>query len=229
MNFSINLPESLVQKKGKYLPSTGKPFDYYLVESEQAYFPLVSLGELVRGDILQDFYQDPTAIPVEPATREFIKLIHPRSIDSPFNDKYKIEVSATLVRDFCQGMLKHYTHSKAPDGYYSLTVHGDYPDLVNGFNSTLHRFSVNGNQYKVDTYETIDSDLHEAEYFINGEKTVNINLHEKQTITIEGRQFRVVFTTYQDDKIKKIKELETLLEVSEFYFGPACGISLTRG
>lgn len=221
MNFWIIVYKSDLQDKAPFsrFSNIKEDEDYYFNEQDGYYKFSVDLEQLVRGDIMEDFYENFGEIDFDKTTVYTFQKLKLNCDDSLLRLFPKISLLLETIIDFCNKLILYYENSSDKSCFYTL----EYENL----SATMHRFSADNENYKVDAYDTIDNETDEIELYNYDQKSSQkISLKDKTEITILDHTFNIQKIYFKDKKIERLSKLLSLVEVSKYYKGSSSFIEM---
>jgi hypothetical protein len=215
MKFWVNIYKSDIQDKKSVSSFTDlvEDEDYYFNEKDGYYKFSVDLGELVRGDIIEDLYENILTIELDKTTIYTFQTLNLNNDDSLLRLLPKISLQLNTLIDFSNKLINYYQKTIDNNGFYSLKHEN--------IDATSHRFTANNESYKIDSYNTIDNETDEIELYNYDQKTTQkISVKGKNEITILEHNFTIRKLLFKDKKIEILSKLLSLIEVSKYYKGP---------
>ncbi|MBW1658381.1 hypothetical protein [Flavobacterium quisquiliarum] len=221
MKFCINIYKSDLEGKEAIANFTSlkEDEDYFYIEKDEYYRFQIDLEDLVRGDIIGDLYENINQVNFDETTVFLFQKLNLNNDESLLRLIPEISLSNQILFDFSTKLIEYYQNSDEDVYFYSL----EYDNLV----STLHRFTVTNENYKVDTYDTIDNRIDEVElYNYSNNTSQKLVVKNKNEINILGNKFIVKKTFFKEKKIERLSKLLKLLEVAKHYKGINCAIGM---
>ncbi|MBE8724738.1 hypothetical protein [Flavobacterium hungaricum] len=221
MNFSTLIYKSDLQDKEPFsrFSNLKEDEDYYFNEQDGYYKFSVDLEQLVRGNIIDDFYENLEEIDLDKTTIYTFQTLKLNCDDSLLRLFPKVSLLLETIIDFCNKLIYYYENSADKSYFYTL----EYENR----SATMHRFAADNENYKVDTYDTIDNETDEIElYNYDRKSSQKIALKDKKEITILGHDFVIKKIFFNDKKIERLSKLLDLVEVSKYYKGSSSFIEM---